>query len=240
MYSPVFSSCWPTPSWPCGRSIQGFEIASRPSKGKCGNIPIFSLATKMFDIQVDSRAPSRPDARFRSFPLSAVVERLAVSYDRRQPVSSARNERPPRLTDGKAALGKFPSSAPVELKADRLCWWNETRFLNNRRTFCGLARGQRPGAVKDLVSWSAPHRRFNGRQVDLLHRHHRLAGTLGHFAPGRHGFSQPSREIHKNKGARLFRSGERVSPAFHNDPAIKKGRQVILSALRFEQYPSQK
>ena len=105
---------WPTRSWPSGRFIRAFEIASQRNKGKCENISIFSLGTKMFDIPADSRVPSRRDARFRSLPLSVVAERIPVNRKHREPVSSARNERKQPLTDRRPPLGKMiPSSAIV-------------------------------------------------------------------------------------------------------------------------------
>ena len=46
---------WPTRCRLFGHSIRAFEIALQRSKDKCGNISIFSLATKIFDIPADSR-----------------------------------------------------------------------------------------------------------------------------------------------------------------------------------------
>ena len=39
----------------------------------------------------------------------------------------------------------------------------------------------------------ASHRRFDGRHVDLLHRHHRLKGVFGRFATRRQSFGQYTR-----------------------------------------------
>src|SRR5580765_6552014 len=66
---------------PCtffGHSTPAFEIALQRNKDKCGSISIFSLGTKMSDTQADSRAPSPPDRRFRSYLQSAAAERISV------------------------------------------------------------------------------------------------------------------------------------------------------------------
>src|SRR5208282_318620 len=67
-----------------GLSIPASEIASQRSKDKCGSISIFSLGTKMFDTQVDSRVPFRPSVRFRSFPPSVGAESILVMRNQRQ------------------------------------------------------------------------------------------------------------------------------------------------------------
>src|SRR5439155_1818899 len=69
---------WPTRCRLSGHSTRAFEIASQRSKDKCGNISISSLGMKISDIQVDSRVPSQPDLRFRSYPLSVAAERITV------------------------------------------------------------------------------------------------------------------------------------------------------------------
>ena len=69
---------WPTRCRLSGHSTRAFGIASQRSKDKCGNTSTFSSGTKTSDIQVDSRAPSPPDLRFRLSPPLVVAERIPV------------------------------------------------------------------------------------------------------------------------------------------------------------------
>ena len=67
---------WPRHCRHSGRSIPAFEIASQPSKDKCGNTSIFLSGTKTCDTRVDSPVQSLPDVRSRSFPPLVVAERI--------------------------------------------------------------------------------------------------------------------------------------------------------------------
>src|SRR6266700_1277236 len=88
----------------CGHSTRVFEIASRRSKDNCGNISMFSLGTKMSDIQVDSRVPSPPDLRFRSSRLSVVARGYPAMCKQPEPGLVCADEHAPITHGLKAAL----------------------------------------------------------------------------------------------------------------------------------------
>jgi hypothetical protein len=160
---------WPTNPAVCtGRSFNGRTRGSGPRyRGSNPCLPATSLPTCRNSLTGDwtPRAANRHPAHDRRGALGVRTARRKT-----QPPQSAEPYKPTCLCSARSAvLGSRTSNAAR--------WSFRTQTGRRRATRARVGfQGRSDGAT--VVSTSAPPRCLDGGDVDLLHRHHRLEGTL--------------------------------------------------------------
>ena len=147
---------WPKRCRLSGPSIRACEIASQPSKGKCGNISIFSLGTKIPGIPADSRVLSPPGPRFRSSLLSVVAERIPAMWDH-----SRRRACPDlRFDDAREVSNEKPISGQPRLLP--ILGWEPLWLTTSPSRAVAVSSGE-SGNRRDATRMNRPSLRGPGR-----------------------------------------------------------------------------